>query len=299
MALFSNGEMKRLDWQYALPRVVAVVLGGVIVASAFRKARAAGRFKGAGAVNGGDLKIGKAVDPLTIGIPSAASPSSQGDPSRPTCRNRLAVRPLKIALGMFGVILIGGFGLGYSTQFFQWGYKQITLYLAPVVYGGLHTDSSTLTTSLAAASALLSAISTVAAWRAANAVRRDLAHTVAAKKHELVRAFEQDYAAQYEKIWASLGPWPDAAPVDPHLRHTVHGLLQTLLSIFVAEQSNLIEEDQAEALYTVMFDWLSTDKAYAVWKAAFRTQVSTWPSGFVSFVDSRLYSRQESQDANR
>ena len=151
---------------------------------------------------------------------------------------------------------------------------------------------TTLTIALAAASALLSAVSTVAAWRATRAVQRELVHTIAAKKHELVRAFEQDYAAQYKQIWADLGPWPDAAPVDPQLRHTVHDLLQTLSSVFLALQSDLIEVGQAEGLYTIMFDWLSTDKAFEVWKSAFRTQADTWPAGFVSFADSRLANRR-------
>jgi hypothetical protein len=150
-----------------------------------------------------------------------------------------------------------------------------------------------LTVALAAGSALLSAVSTIAAWRATKAVQNDLAHTIAAKRHELVRAFEQDYAAQYKQIWDDLGPWPDATPVDPQLRRTVHGLLQTLVSVYLARQSDLIDAGQAEGLYTVMFDWLSTDKAFEVWAAAFQNQAGTWPSGFVNFVDSRLMSRRE------
>lgn len=152
---------------------------------------------------------------------------------------------------------------------------------------------TTFTIALAAGSALLSAVSTVAAWRATRAVQRDLAHTMAAKRHEIVRAFEQDYAAQYKQIWDDLGPWPDAAPVDPQLRLTVHGLLQTLASVYLAAQSDLIDTSQAEGLYAVMFDWLSTDKAFEVWIAAFQNQAGSWPSGFVNFVDSRLMSRRE------
>jgi hypothetical protein len=150
-----------------------------------------------------------------------------------------------------------------------------------------------ITVGLAAASSLLSAISALAAWRSASAVRDELKHTVTAKRHELLRTFEQDYAAQYDAIWQDLGPWPDPDAIDPQLRRTVQNLLQATASVFIARQSDLVDSANANALLAVHFDWLGTDKAYQVWKTAFRNQSDTWPSGFVNFVDGGLEERRK------
>jgi hypothetical protein len=149
-----------------------------------------------------------------------------------------------------------------------------------------------VTVGLAAASSLLSAIGALAAWRSTRALGDELRHTIAAKRHELLRAFEQDYAIQYDEIWRDLGPWPDPDPVDPQLRRTVQNLLQAAASVYIARQSDLVDSDHADALLAVHFDWLGTDKAYHVWRTAFRNQADTWPLGFTEFVDVGLEERR-------
>jgi hypothetical protein len=148
------------------------------------------------------------------------------------------------------------------------------------------------TVGLAAGSALLSAIGALAAWRSTSAMREELRHTVAAKRHELLRTFEQEYAAQYDAIWRDLGPWPDPVGIDPQLRRTVQNLLAATASVYIARQSDLVDAVNGDALLAVHFDWLCTDEAYHVWKNAFRNQADTWPAGFVDFVDAGVEERR-------
>jgi hypothetical protein len=122
------------------------------------------------------------------------------------------------------------------------------------------------------------------------AFRADLEHSRGTTRHELARAFEADFAKQYDAIWEVLGPWKDPVEVDKRERRVVHDMLATMSSVYLALEQKLIAREQADYLGELFGDWLGLPKARWIWEKVFSTpdQAASWPPGFIPWVDSMI-----------
>lgn len=153
-----------------------------------------------------------------------------------------------------------------------------------------------ISTALAALAAIFAAVSSWTSLKSARAVEEDVRLARSQSRYDLFRSFEADLARQYGALWEHLGPWDDELPPDerptPDERRAVHDLLQTLSSMYLAGQLDLLEEEQRRYAELLFLDWLSTPKATLIWERVFRKQGATWPDGFVAWVDAELQRHQ-------
>jgi hypothetical protein len=154
-------------------------------------------------------------------------------------------------------------------------------------------------TALAAAAAVVSAVSAWLSSRSTRAAEEEARVNKSLAAYELVRNFERDYAQQYETVMEALGPWPDQVDVDPLQRKVVNELLQNLSSAYLAAEMGLLTEQMRDYIVSLFIDWLQVDEGRRIWVEVFRVQPDTYPPGFIEFLDARLATMPTFERPNR
>lgn len=136
----------------------------------------------------------------------------------------------------------------------------------------------------------LAAFSARQSAKATKILEREIEVTRRASEFELLAEFESQYRDQYDGIADAFGPWPGPSEdlVDREKRKVAHSMLSSLLSIYLAEKNSLVDGTNLEFSSALFAEWLQNPEAKRIWQEIFRNQDSSWPDGFVEFVDEWL-----------
>lgn len=142
----------------------------------------------------------------------------------------------------------------------------------------------------AAAAALFAAVSAWQSSRATKVLEKEIETARRSGEFDLVATFEREYRDQYDGIVAAFGPWPGSAgdSIDLQKRKVVHSMLSSLMSIYIAQQSDLLDGAKFDFSAALFAEWLQQPEARQIWVKEFRWQEAAWPTGFVEYVDDWL-----------